>query len=429
LLGRLLQFTSGSTGAPRGVSVPSDSLAANIQMIHEWLEWGPDDAVGSWLPLHHDMGLIGLCLAPVCAQNDIWALRPREFLLAPDRWLDSFTRGASVTASPPFGYAYAARRAESRKFDLSTLRAAVVGAEMLAATPLLQFAARFSAAGFRPASFCPAYGLAEATLAVTGSPPTEQPRAVSGITAQAGTGANVSGPELCLPETGVENPAASGILVSSGRPLPGIDLTILGEDGEPLEDRIIGEIAVDTPSLADGYLTAQGERSPLRIRNAQLITGDLGFMIGSDLFVLGRLGDALKVRGQLYLAEQLELELASRLGLEPHRLVVACQPSQDGPSATIVLEGTPATEAVEASRVLRSILGPGAQVSATAVDRGWIPRTTSGKPRRHETTRRLGTQTAYECPAPGIRPNLRSKRPSENLPPVMVAAAEGPTAR
>lgn len=169
----LLQFTSGSTGRPRGVRVSWQNLTANRALQSRLIGWKDGDGFASWLPLHHDMGLIGCCLFPVASQSDLWLMRPDQFIRDPARWLDCFAPGrAAHSAAPSFAFAYAARRVRPRRLDqldLSGWRSVCVGAEAVDPAALSAFARFAAPAGFSPDAYVPSYGLAENTLAVTGA--------------------------------------------------------------------------------------------------------------------------------------------------------------------------------------------------------------------------------------------------------------------
>src|SRR5205807_3940462 len=168
----LLQFTSGSSGRPRGVRVPLAALEHNVRAIRDWLGMTAGDAAASWLPVHHDLGLVGCLLTPIASGGDLWLMRPADFVRSPRRYLRCFgSPGARLTAMPSFGLEHVARRIRPEDLaglDLGEWRALIVGAERLQADVFERFCRVLAPAGFRPAALLPAYGLAEATLAVTG---------------------------------------------------------------------------------------------------------------------------------------------------------------------------------------------------------------------------------------------------------------------
>jgi acyl-CoA synthetase (AMP-forming)/AMP-acid ligase II len=376
----LLQFTSGSTGTPRCVEITRENLEENVAAIDGWLAMGADESGASWLPFHHDMGLVGMLIASVVRRRTLWQMRPADFLTDPVRWLECLGRhGASVTAAPAFGYAYAARRVRPERLagmDFSGCTSAIAGAERIDPAALAAFAALLEPHGFRPEALRPAYGLAEATLAVTGHPLGEPPRMVAVARA-----AVTPGERATLGEPRPVGEAPGAWLASSGRPLPGVEVEVVGDDGEPVPDGALGEIVVRSPSVARGY-RGEAPGSGTRFEDGRLFTGDAGFLLDGELYVLGRIAESIAVRGRMVHAEALEHELAERLGISPARCaVVSAQHTPDG-GVVAVVEREHGGWVDEAARIVKARLGPEIPVSVRAAAPGAIPRTTSGKPRR-----------------------------------------------
>ena len=388
----LLQFTSGSTGAPRGVQVTSANIAAHTTMTRAWLGWRPEDAAASWLPLHHDMGLIGLMISSLVGQNDLWQLRPEQFLWQPHRWIECFDGpgGAAITAAPTFGYGYAARRLKPERLeglDLSGWTSAVVGAERLLPAPLHAFAALLAPYGLAATTLRPAYGLAEGTLAVTGSDRRERPRAIR----VDWSALRASRP---LPPTRVEDLDAQAaddpeVLLSCGRVLDGLDVRIVDEDGAVVADGVLGEIVVRGATAENTYL-GDTEGTATRFEDGALHTGDAGFLLGDELFVVGRMADSVKVSGQRVYAETIEQRIAAEAGVAAHRCVVVPTPRGDGDGLVVLLEDVDPIAVRDAVvRAARAIAGPTVDVVVHAVPRDTIARTTSGKPRRRTMWQRV----------------------------------------
>jgi fatty-acyl-CoA synthase len=388
----LLQFTSGSTGRPRGVRVRRQNLEANIAAIREWLAMGPDDVTATWLPLHHDMGLIGCLLTPIVNQSDVRIIRPEQFVALPRRWLECFGRdGATLTAAPNFGFAYALRRvrdADLEGMDFSGWRAAIVGAERIDPATLGEFAARLAPHGFRASAFLPAYGLAEATLAVSGGRPGREPRAVLPDWSRAEPGAPL--PLLTRADLADRGRigAGEGWLVGCGAPHAGVTVSILDEEGNRLPDGHLGEIAVAGASVADGY---EGEAADHATRFAAglLHTGDLGAIVDGELFVAGRTGDALSVRGRMVFAEDLEARLVTVDGVRRGRCAVLCGGAAGGDRLVAVVEAAAGPWVEQAAALLRAEVGVEPEVLVLAGPPGTIERTSSGKPRRQVMWRAL----------------------------------------
>ncbi|MGO9958539.1 MAG: AMP-binding protein [Solirubrobacteraceae bacterium] len=367
----LLQFTSGCSGQARGVRVSRSALAANVAAIAGWLEMTPADGTASWLPIHHDMGLIGCLITPVATGVDLWLMSPEDFVRDPLRFLRCFDGGrARLTAMPAFALAHLARRLPAELLaglDLSALRTIIIGAERIDADALQRFDRLCAGAGLPPSALRPAYGLAEATLAVTGLELGRRWRSVGVDPDSLALGTRV-------------RPAPDGAqVVGCGRPLAAVGVEVRDADGGPIPDGTVGEIVVTGACVADGYRDGAPER-PSQIEGGRLSTGDAGFVLDGELFVLGRLGDALKVRGRHVFAEDLELALV-RAGIPPHRLAALLGEHRGAPIAVAVLEDAGAERAAAATRLLRRCVEH-ARIVVVDAPRGTVQRTSSGKPRR-----------------------------------------------
>jgi fatty-acyl-CoA synthase len=380
----LLQFTAGSSGSPRGVRISWSNLETHLAALRQWVRWRQDDSVASWLPLYHDMGLIGMFLCAVVHRARLWLLRPEQFLRSPALWLACLGRfGATMTASPSFGYAYAAKKVTSSELegmDFSRWRAAAVGAERVDAAALDRFARLVAANGFRREAFLPGYGLAEATLALTGSCLGELPLlvAVDRASLRFGDPVRVLGRGRLDPAAGE---GRGDWLVGCGRPLPGIRLWIVDATGAPLGEGRLGEIVAAGPWVAAGYHGAPAG-GPSRFAQGRLCTGDAGFLLDEELFVLGRMGDSTKVRGRSLYAEDVEARLAAIPGVPAGRVVVVFGRLDGVDTVAAVVERQRGAWVEPAARRLRSETGRTARVLILEVPRYAIPRTSSGKPRR-----------------------------------------------
>jgi acyl-CoA synthetase (AMP-forming)/AMP-acid ligase II len=388
----LLQVTSGSTGRPRGVRVTWRNLESNIEMIRSWVRLGADDATATWLPLHHDMGLIGCLLTPIVNQSDVWILRPEQFVAAPARWIECFgARGASLTASPTFGFAYAARRVREEDLeamDFSAWRVAIVGAERVDPVALARFASKLRPHGFDASAFLPAYGLAEATLAVTGHRPGAEARAVRAdwTAARGGERLTVTA-EAPLTECGEER--GEGWLVGCGPPHPGVGVTVVDGEGDELPEGHLGEVVIRGETVADGY---EGESAAhaTSFENGAVLTGDAGVLLDGELFVAGRLGDAISVRGRTVFAEDVEARLNAVDGVRTGRCAVLAGSREGAERVVAVVEADPGPWAEAVAALIRSQVGPVATVEVWAGRRGAIQRTSSGKPRRRSMWAAIG---------------------------------------
>jgi acyl-CoA synthetase (AMP-forming)/AMP-acid ligase II len=385
----LLQFTSGSSGTPRGVRISWRNLETHVAAVHEWVHWRDNDSVATWLPLYHDMGLIGVLLCSTVRRTDLWLMRPEYFLRSPASWLECLGRfGATITASPTFGYAYAAKKvtsAELAGMDFSHWRVAGVAAERVDSAALDQFAQLVGPNGFRREAFLPAYGLAEATLVLTGSSVGELPSLVS-----VDRDSLRFGDPVHVLERSFLGRASGRTdwLVGCGPPLPGIRLCIVDPAGAPLGEGRLGEIVASGPWVAEGYHNAPASGLTTFTQDG-LHTGDAGFVLDGELFVLGRMGDSTKVRGRSLYAEDVEARLATIPGVPAGRVVVVFGRFDGLDSIAAVVERGPGEWVEPAARQLRRETSRSTRVLILEVPRFAIPRTSSGKPRRRLLTQEL----------------------------------------
>jgi acyl-CoA synthetase (AMP-forming)/AMP-acid ligase II len=289
------------------------------------------------------MGLVGCLLAPVVTGTDLWLMTPAEFVRHPLAYLRCFgEHGACLTAMPTFGLEHILRRVRPQALaglDFSHWRAVIAGAERIAAPTLRRFAELCGPQGFSPTALLPAYGLAEATLAVSGLPL----------------------------RTGWRSEARSdGTVVGCGPALPGTAITIVDDRGRPVPDGVEGEIVVRGESVASGGVLA---------------TGDAGFLKDGQLYVLGRMGDSLKIRGKTLFAEDVDAAVLSACGAAPNRLASLLGMVGQQPTVVILME-RPEPGWAEAASAAARVLAENARIEVVAVPVGGIDRTSSGKPRR-----------------------------------------------
>lgn len=380
-----LQYTSGSTGDPRGVIITHDNIVQNITaMQHAFLR---GSAGVSWLPHYHDMGLIGAILQAVWTGIPLYLLPPLLMLKYPHRWLQTISRyRAEICPAPNFAFDYCVRRvtqAQKASLDLSCWKVACVGAEPVRAETLRRFAEAFSPCGFRTEAFYPCYGLAEATLFVTGGQACDPPviRRVSSST------------------TGQPPEEGGGIeLVGCGRAAGGHEVVIVNpETLQPCPDSTVGEIWIRGPSVTRGYwnrphesqeafsaMTAEGQGPYLR-------SGDLGFIDRGELFITGRLKELIVIRGQnLYPADIEDLVARCHPAFEG-RPAAAFGVWIDGEEQLVVVQEVYRQASLSNQKTLieeiQSALSDQLQLRAhdiRLVRAGTLPKTTSGKIRRGE---------------------------------------------
>jgi fatty-acyl-CoA synthase len=369
-----LQFTSGSTSRPKGVMVTHGNLAANAEaFMLDGLARDPSVDKGvSWLPLFHDMGLIGFVVGPLFTNIPCVFLPTASFVRAPRLWLDKIhEHRGTITYAPNFAYALVAKRIKDRDvegLDLSCLRIAGCGAEPIQARALRDFAARLQPAGFDARAFVPSYGMAEATLAITFVPLRE------GLKTDPG-------------DAGKE-------LVDCGRVFPGHELAVIDDAGRRLGERQVGQIVTRGPSVTSGYfqepeLTAQAYRPLADDPSGQpwLHTGDLGYLVGDRLFVCGRIKDIVIVRGRNYYPSDIEWSVSELPGVRRGN-AVAFGVDVDGEEQLVVCcEGSASDAAAIQEATARCVAERfGLSVHEVVVAQlASLPRTSSGKPQRRKT--------------------------------------------
>ena len=389
----LVQFSSGSTVAPKPVALTHRALAAQVAALTA--EIGPTsaDALVSWLPLYHDMGLIGALLGAMSYPGPLVLVAPEHFLARPALWLRAVARHrGTISVAPSFAYAYCADRVADADLDgcsLATWRWALDGAEPVSGDAMRRFAARFGRWGFDPSALVPVYGLSEAALAVTwgrrGAPLAGR-RFDPARLARDGKAVAAPGPR-----------GAGREILSVGVPVAGVDVALRGARGEPVGEGRLGRIFVRSASLMVGYL-GDPEATARAVEGGWLDTGDLGFVVEGELHVHGRARDLVIVRGANHAPEEFEAALAGIQGLRAGGAVALGFEPEPGDAAEALL--------VLAERARRE---PGARdgaleaaVRRAIVERtgiaphtvrllapGTLPRTSSGKLRRAEALRRF----------------------------------------
>jgi len=397
----LLQFTSGSTGSPRGVVVTYSMLAASCgQAATVYQERNADTAV-TWVPLYHDMGLVTAVMRPLYSGYPTVILSPEDFVRSPGTWLEAIDRcGGTLSSAPDFGYELCVRKVppeEASQLDLSRWRVARNAGEVVRQRTLDRFCTRFARAGFRPEALCPSYGLAEATLTVTTCTPS-----VAALRLVRREGLRVDAVTAAASVVG-----HSDCLVSSGIPLPGTSVRIRGNP----QDGRVGEVLIRGPQLSPGYWS--GPRCPTfsgQEDGSWYATGDLGFLWRGHLFLLGRADDTLVIHGRNYFAADIARACTEVPGIRPGR-VAAFADDRDERRIRLLAEVT--TDADRSAAGLARI----ARASQLALARklelyvcdvglvepGQLPVTTSGKVRASEARRRhaAGMITPLAVGTPG----------------------------
>ncbi|MFG2466170.1 AMP-binding protein [Streptomyces canus] len=410
-----LQYTSGSTGRPKGVMVSHGNLAENETAITDGFGVRPDDVILSWLPMYHDMGLIGTALLPLFYGIPSVLLNTFAFVHDPMIWPIAIARfGATCSGGPNFAYQLLVDRHDPTRLagvDLSSWRVAFNGAEPVSEQTLRSFAARYADHGFDADALYPCYGLAEATLFVSGAEPGAGHRA--GLFDRDALGKG----RLQAAAEGAENAVA---IVSSGGAALGTTVVIRGEDGASLPDETVGEICVRGPSVAQGYWgdpAATEETFRARVaghRGTFLRTGDLGAVQDGQLYPVGRSKDLIIVAGRNFYPHDIEsvgslssphLRRGAAAAFQPdpgeRDVVLVLEVTRDGvaalradePTAHALAEGVRREVGTECDVLLSDVV---------LVFPGSLPKTSSGKIRRAETRQRHldGTLRLVRRPRP-----------------------------
>jgi acyl-CoA synthetase (AMP-forming)/AMP-acid ligase II len=369
-----VQFSSGSTGEPKPVALSHYNMIANAQAIMNTFPGDPRAHSGvSWLPLYHDMGLVGALVVALITPATLTLLPPERFIARPRLWLEALSEsGATVSVAPNFAYGLCADRVENLEgLDLSRWKVALCGAEPVHPTTLQRFIERFAEVGFPAPALTPVYGLAEATLAVTFSSydkPFDRLRGNRKITEES----------RCFSP----DESADDEWVSVGKPLAGHAVQIRRQD-EPVEEGQIGGIWVSGPGVMKGYLD-DPEATAAVIQDGWLDTGDEGFIWKQELYLTGRSKDLIILRGRNYDPAAIEQSLIDLEGLRAGCVAAFSVEAKESEGLVLLAEahGQPSEQLLDAIRnVLRARVGMD-PVAIEVLPAGSLPRTSSGKIRR-----------------------------------------------
>lgn len=376
-----LQYTSGSTGNPKGVMVTHDNLLANTRAIAHAFGLTTESRGVIWLPPFHDMGLIGGILSPLAVGFPCTLMAPTTFLVAPSRWLETMSdeRG-TVSGGPDFAWALAARRTPEEvraRLDLSAWSAAFTGAEPVRPGTLDRFEAAFGPAGFRSAAWLPCYGLAEATLLVSAAPVL--------------TGARRRTLSTEALARFVVEPGETAF-VSSGPPGLDTDVRVVDAEGQPVPDGVVGEIEVRGPGIAAGYWgMPEASAEAFGTEDRRLRTGDLGFIADGEVWITGRKKDLIVLRGRnLYPQDVEAVAEAAHPDLRPNGSA-AFGVEVGGEEKLVLAMEVEARRSPDPVEVREKVSAAVLDANEAAVHEvlllpaGTLPRTSSGKVRRSTT--------------------------------------------
>ncbi|MBC7544102.1 MAG: fatty acyl-AMP ligase [Candidatus Sericytochromatia bacterium] len=406
----LVQFSSGSTGTPRGVMLTHRNLLENVLSVMSTIGPSEHEIGCSWLPLYHDMGLIGGLLMPLCCSGTMVLLSPQSFLFDPKRWLWAIHNyRATISTAPNFAYQMLATRlsdVELAGLDLSCWRLALSGAEPVVPGTLAAFHARFAPYGFRQEALTPVYGLAEVALAAV------FPILDRGPRYDAIDPAALAADGLAVPFVASEAAPdkTATLLASVGQALPGFSVRIVGPGSQVLAERHVGEIQLQGPSVMRGYLK-NPEATAKAFDEAWLRTGDLGYVADGELYIVGRIKDVIIKGGKKYVPQDLEL-VAEQIGGVRKGCVVAfgVPDPETGTEAVVVVAETrqPAEEHEAMAKLIANAvhLALGMHPDhVRLVAPGTIPKTSSGKLQRSRS-REFWLTGNWQAPA---EPTLLNK--------------------
>jgi fatty-acyl-CoA synthase len=408
----LLQYTSGSTGDPKGVTLTHANLLANMRAIAEAVKLGPSDVGVSWLPLYHDMGLIGAWLTLLLNGVPLVVMSPLAFLTRPERWLQTISKyKGTIAAAPNFAYELCVRKISDKAMegvDLSSWRAALNGAEPVNPETLERFTNRFAKHGFKKESMLPVYGLAEASLGVTFPPLYRGPK-VDRVERELFTTQG----RAVASRTDDENAI---VFVSSGTPLPGHEVLIVDKEGKAVSQRTEGFLWFRGPSATGGYYKNEEATAKLfaggpPVAEGEFLwvnSGDRAYQADGEIYITGRVKDIIIKGGRNLYPHEVE-ELASRAEGIRKGCVVAfgLKGEETGTEKLVIVAESREVDRAKRASVVSAINEEVTRGLGLPPDRvelirpGSIPKTSSGKLRRDETKQLYvaGTLSAAKPPA------------------------------
>jgi 1-acyl-sn-glycerol-3-phosphate acyltransferase len=382
----LIQYTSGSTGAPKGVLLSQGNLLANIDAIAAGVQLRPGDVGASWLPLYHDMGLIGTWLFCLHYGLPLDLQSPLSFLARPERWLWAIhERQATLTAAPNFAYELCASRVPERALeglDLSSWRCALNGAEPVSPDTLERFTRRFARYGFRPEAMLPVYGMAECSVALCFPPTARAPR-VSRVDR-----ARFEAEHVAVPSEGRD----AVRFVSVGTALPEHQVRIVDDDNRDVAAGRVGRLAFRGPSMTSGYYGRPDATAAITLPGGWLDSGDLAFELDGEVHIAGRVKDLIIKAGRNLVPQEIEELAAAVPGVRRGCVVAFGLPDPaTGTERLVVVAETRETAPAERDRIAAAVterlseeLGLPPDVVAMVAP-GVVLKTSSGKIRRAET--------------------------------------------
>jgi len=377
-----LQYTSGSTRFPRGVMITQRAVLSNLSgIITEGMDVRSTDRCVSWLPFYHDMGLVGMVLAPLASQLTVDYLGTREFAMRPRQWLALMSRNkATISFSPPFGFELCNRRlreGEAETFDLSTWRVAGVGAETIRPRVLRDFAETLAPSGFDPKAFLACYGMAECSLAVSFAP------LGGGLSVD-----RVDADHLALHHQArpAQDTLAERVseFVNCGVPLSEFAVEIRDTTGQVVPERHIGVIHVRAPSVMSGYFNEPEITAETLSPDGWLDTGDIGYRVADNIMITGRKKDLIIINGRNIWPQDLEQLAEQQPDVRPGDALAFAVPGKDGTDIALMVVQYREKDAGKRAELIRRLQGVihaevGVDCHIELAPLHTLPRTSSGK--------------------------------------------------
>ena len=377
----VLQFTSGSTSEPKGVMLPNKVMAANLDAILDAAQVDVDtDVMVSWLPLYHDMGLVGFCILPMSAGINLVLGAPQDFLASPARWMEWIsTYGGTATAGPNFSYVLATRALRKAKetLDLSKLRIALNGAEPVDPASVRAFIEAGERHGLRPGAVFPAFGMAE--VAIAGSFPVP----LSGLSTDVVDSYLLELEHRALP-VAADHPNARE-LVMLGRPVPGLEFRIVDPtSGVVLGDREVGELQIAGTSVMSGYYH-RPDADAESLVDGWLRTGDMAYLVRGEMVMCGRIKDVIIVGGRNVYPQDIERVVGGIEGVRAGNVIAFGTAGRHGKERVVVVAETRADDLDRVRNEVneQSVAAVGVPCrEVLLVEPGSLPKTSSGKLQR-----------------------------------------------
>ncbi len=377
----ILQFTSGSTSEPKGVMLPSHVVAANLDAIRDAAEVDVDDDVMvSWLPLYHDMGLVGFCILPMAEGIDLVLGAPQDFLASPGKWMEWISEyGGTATAGPNFSYVLATRalRRSKTTLDLSKMRIFLNGAEPVDPASVRAFAEAGERHGLRPGAIFPAFGMAE--LAIAGC----FPQPMAGMITDIVDSGKLESEQLAVPVP-ADHPNARE-LVQLGRAVPGLEFRITDPNtGSVRAEREVGELQIRGTSVTPGYYQRPDANAEL-FDGEWLRTGDLAYLVDDHMYMCGRIKDLIIVGGRNVYPQDIERLVGEIDGIRSGNVIAFSVPGRNGKESVVVVAETRSGDfdemaAAVQERTVEAVGVPSKDVMF--VKPSTLPKTSSGKLQR-----------------------------------------------